>query len=135
FQSIHTVPAGDFIEINFQWAEPWGRATTDIDVSLDNVANRAGLASDTTANNVTGIPSAYMFWRNTTSAPVQVELRIRRFSGTNAPFMKYIARDQIGEACTIDEYATNTSAVDPDAAMAKGAIAVAAVYWDDLGNN
>jgi hypothetical protein len=135
FQSIHTVPPGDFIEINFQWAEPWGRATTDLDVSLDNVANGASLASDTTANNITGIPSAYMFWRNTTTAPVQVEMRVRRFSGTNAPFMKYIARDMTGSAFTIDEYATNSSAVDPDAAMAKGAIAVAAVNWNDPGNN
>jgi hypothetical protein len=133
-QNVVSVPNGNFVQIVLQWDELWGRAATDIDLFLDNVGTGATLVSDRTANNVTGIPSATVTWTNNTGAPVTVAARIQRFSGTAAPLMKYIARGDFGPF-SIREWDTNSDAIDPDAASAQGAIAVAAVAANDPGHD
>ena len=125
-QIVVSVPNGRFIVPVLQWDEPWGGATTDIDMFLLNDATGATLGSDRTDNRITGIPSASVFWRNTTGASVNVVMRVERFAGTRSPFMKYIALGDFG-TFTIAEHGTASHAIDPDAASANGALTVAAV--------
>jgi hypothetical protein len=135
-QTIVNLPNNSSIEPIFQWDEPWGQASTDLDIELRNASTGALLDFDDTANITTGIPSAHVFYRNTTGAPVPVAIRIHRFAGTRNPFMKYIAipGGNLG-AFTIAEWNTDSETIDPDAASAPGAIGVAAVNWADSGLN
>lgn len=137
-QTVVSVPAGQTIEIALQWAEPWGRAATDIDLWLDRADTGANLALSASANVSTGIPSEGVSWRNATSAAIAVAVRLQRFgNSTNTPFMKYIAwgRGSAFPPFRITEYDTASDAVNPDAASASGAMAVAAVAANEPGND
>ena len=90
------------------------------------------LVQDTTNNIATGLPLASVGWTNTTGAAVTVALDVPRAGGTGAPFMKYIARGNFG-AFTVAEFDTASDTINPDAAAAQGALAVAAVNWNDTG--
>ena len=131
-QTVTTVPNGRFLDVALHWDEPVGGATTDIDVSLVDDATGTVLAQDLTDNRITGLPSAFVSWANTTGAAVTVGVRIDRFSGTRAPFLKYIARGNFG-TFSIAEHDTASDAVNPDAASAAGAITVAAVAHNEPG--
>lgn len=137
-QTIATVPNGGFIQVTLQWDEAWGAAATDIDALLRTTTGATLPGSATTGgldfNVTTGLPREVVTWNNTSGGAVQVALRINRFSGTASPFMKYIARGNFG-SFTVAEYATNSDTINPDAAAASGAIAVAAVNAADAGLN
>lgn len=137
-QTLTTVPNGAYIQVAMQWDEPWGGATTDIDVQLLR-ADGTALPSATTGgidDNLVagGSPLEVVTWTNNSGAPVSVGLIIRRFAGSGSPFLKYIARGNFG-AFNIAEYATNSDTINPDAAAAAGSIAVAAVNAADAGTN
>ena len=134
-QTIVTVPPGSFIGVTLQWNEPWGAATTDIDALLTRADGTAlpGVTVGGVDDNLAGarLPSETVSWSNNTGGPVAVGLRIQRFAGSGSPFMKYIARGP--GTFTIAEHATNSDAINPDAASAAGSIAVAAVNAADPG--
>src|SRR6185436_16079848 len=95
---------------------------------LVNTATSAVLDADTTNDLATGIPLAAVSWTNRTGAAVSVGLEIDRSQGTRTPFMKYIALNDF-LPFSISEWATNSGAIAPDAAAARGALAVGAVRW------
>ncbi len=73
-----------------------------------------------------------MAWQNNCDAGnVEVALKIERFSGANSPFMKYIALGSFVNFDPEDQIDSNT--INPDAAAAEGALAVAAVDALDPG--
>jgi subtilisin family serine protease len=132
------VPNGYSFELWLQWDEPWGNATTDLNIELVDAATGNPLTRDVT-NNVGGNPVAGVYWRNNTGNLVDVALEITRANGTGTPRMKYIAyqRDQNGVNVPffINEYDTVSSAISPDAASARGALTVAEVRLDIPGLN
>ena len=108
-----------------QWAEPWGRARTDLAVDVYEITDGdpvfLGTVDARTA--ITGIPRESVRMRPTEEFTIGIA--IRRVSGTATPFVKYIA----GGVKTTIEHATNSSAINPDAASANGAMTVAAAWW------
>ncbi len=109
--------------ISLQWAEPWGAATTDL--ALDFYIDGVLVPGQTDAANVGGIPNE--FEQVNISGTHTLGIGIRRVAGTGTPFMKYIVGGT--PAFTIGEYATNSNAINPDAASAAGSLAVAASNW------
>lgn len=132
-QTVVTVPSGSTVELVLQWDEPWGAATTDLDVQLRRTDNATLLASSSTAN-IGALPLEDAFWYNNTASAVSVDLRIIRQAGVRNPFMKYIARGNFG-TFTVAEHATNSNTINPDAAAASGSTAVAAVNYAQAGLN
>ncbi|MCW3040118.1 MAG: hypothetical protein JWM31_2023 [Solirubrobacterales bacterium] len=138
-QTVTSVPNGTFIQFALQWNEPWGAAATNLDVQLVNAATGTpltGVSGGTTNNLVTnGNPAEAATWTNSTGATVTVGIRIKRTAGTGTPFMKYIVRRGSGGAFAVAEYPTDSDTINPDAASARGAIAVAAVDASAIGHD
>lgn len=132
-QTVVSVPNGSFFQLVLQWAEPWGAATTDLNLALFNLGTNAQIVADNT-NNLGNNPSATVTWTNNTGAAVNVAIDITRAGGAGAPFMKYIARGNFG-TFTVGEFATNSDAINPDAAAAAGSLAIAAVDQADVGHD
>ncbi len=110
--------------VSLQWAEPWGGATTDL--ALDFYVDGVLVPGQADENNITtGIPNE--FEGVTISGTHTLGIGIRRVAGSGTPFMKYIVGGT--PAFTIGEYATNSNAINPDAASAAGSLAVAASNW------
>ncbi len=137
-QSITNVSNGGFIQLALDWDEPWGGAQTDLNVDLVKPTGAAlpgppvlGGADD---NPAIGLPREVATWSNTTGATQAVAVRITRVAGTRSPFMKYIVRKNTS-GFAINAFPTNSPAINPDAASAKGALAIAAVAADDPGLN
>jgi hypothetical protein len=118
-QTVSDVGAGGSRFLELQWDEPWGSATSSF--LVDVYADGAFLGSVT---NAAGIPATF-FSFTAGGSPHALRIQIRRLSGTGPVRLKYIA----GGSATysIAEYATSSSAIDPDAASANGALTVAAV--------
>jgi hypothetical protein len=123
------MPTGDFMRVALQWDEPWGGATSDIDLRITNPGGTI-LAQSTSTNPTTGLPREIATFTNG-GAPVIPCIEIRRFSGTTAPFMKWIEQDNYNEGVPAIDTKSNT--INPDAASASGSLAVAAVAAADPG--
>jgi len=128
-QAVVDLPAHTNVTIVLQWNEPWGAATDNFDI--DVFANNSAAFSCTTND---GFPREICGVNNTGSSSLELEIDIKRQSGTGNPRMKYIVADNFG-TFTIKEHATNQGAIDPDAASAKGSLSVAAVCWSTLLGN
>jgi len=136
-QTITATKPGGSVYLVLQWAEPWGRATTDIDAELINATTGEPLVGPMAAGRndtgTTAIPSEELYWANSGTEPVVVGLRVQRHSSRGTPFMKYIVHGALYDPVTlarmygISEYATNSDTINPDAASARSAVAVAAV--------
>ena len=130
-QTIGTIPAGATVTIVLQWAQPWGTATTNFDFDVYDTGGAMpallGTAQgiDTVA---TGIPMEYGAVTAPGPGSQTLGIRIRRVAGAGSPFMKYIAYTN-GAPLNI-EYATDSGAISPDAASARGALTVAASPWN-----
>ena len=136
-QTLTTVANGGFIQLAFQWDEPWGSAANDMDVQLvkaDGGALPCAAQSGGEDDNpgVTKVSLEIVTWVNDCAGNIEVGLKINRFSGSLSPFMKYIVRGSFG-TFAISEHATNSNTINPDAASAEGALAVAAVDALDSG--
>jgi hypothetical protein len=108
--------------VSLQWAEPWGAATTNL--ALDWYLDGVLVATADDNNIATGIPNEFeqLGFAGTHS----VGIGIRRVAGTGTPKLKWIAG---GATVNNVEYATNSNAINPDAASAAGSLAVAASNW------
>ncbi|MGK2937456.1 MAG: S8 family serine peptidase [Solirubrobacteraceae bacterium] len=142
-QTVAGVPNNGFIQIALQWDEPWGQAARNIDALLvrdDGTALPGAAPLGGTDNNTTGAkrPAEIVTWTNTSGGTVSVGLKIRRTAGSGAPAplttIKYIARGNFG-TFAIGEFATNSDTINPDAASARGSLAVAAVRFNEPGLN
>ena len=130
-----TVPAGAFIRIALQWAEPWGQASTDFDVTIRNAADNSVLASASTDNLASGLPVEVATFVNNTGTAKNVYVQIERFAGSGTPLMKWIEFDNYGGGTTVPQFDTSSDAINPDAASAQGSFAVAAVSAADAGSD
>ncbi len=108
--------------VSLQWAEPWGAATTDL--SLDWYVDGNPVVSGDEDNIATGIPNE--FEQIAFSGTHSVGIGIHRVAGTGTPKLKWIAG---GATVNSVEHATNSNAINPDAASAAGSLAVAASKW------
>ncbi|MDX6375494.1 MAG: hypothetical protein QOD98_4482 [Nocardioidaceae bacterium] len=109
--------------ISLQWAEPWSAATTDL--ALDWYVDDVLVATPDANNIVSGIPNEVE--QITFSGVHNVGIGIRRVSGTGTPKLKYIAGGV--STFTIQQFPTDSNAINPDAASAAGSMAVAASNW------
>ena len=133
-QTVVTVPPGGGLRLVLQWDEAWGRAETDLDAAFSNAGTGAIMAIAQSDNLRSGLPLETLSWSNTTGAPIDVGLQIVRYAGTRNPFMKYIVAGNIGDF-SIAEHATDSDAINPDAASSRSSVAVAAVEWSQPGLN
>ena len=125
-QSVGTIPANGSVYLGLQWAEPWGRATTDLALDVYRFVGGVPVFDFTTDtdNIATGIPME-IAEIDAGSSPLTFGIAIRRVAGTGTPFMKYI--DFTNGLGTVSiEHATNSGAIAPDAGSASGALTVAA---------
>jgi Subtilase family len=128
-QTIGTLNAAhQTATIVLQWAEPWGRASTDlaIDVYRINGSTATQVGQEVNTNNlVTGIPEEVATVNSGTNNSYTYGIAIRRVAGAASPFMKFI--DFTNGAGTVAmDHPTNSSAISPEAASADGALTVAA---------
>ena len=132
-QTIGTMTqAGETATIVLQWAEPWGRASTDlaIDVYRINGGTATQVGSEVNTNNLlTGIPEEVATVSNGGVAPYTYGIAIRRVAGTASPFMKFIDFTNGAPGSVAMEHPTNSGAIGPEAASADGALTVAASRW------
>jgi hypothetical protein len=130
-QTIGTLQARQTATIVLQWAEPWGRASTDlaIDVYRINGSTATQVGPEVNTNNlVTGIPEEVATVNSGGSNSYTYGIAIRRVAGAASPFVKFI--DFTNGAGTVAmEHPTNSSAVSPEAASAHGALTVAAARY------
>ena len=90
-QSVGTIPANGSVYLGLQWAEPWGRATTDLALDVYRFVGGVPVFDFTTDtdNIATGIPME-IAEIDAGSSPLTFGIAIRRVAGTGTPFMKYI---------------------------------------------
>ncbi|MBJ7518853.1 MAG: S8 family serine peptidase [Solirubrobacteraceae bacterium] len=135
-QTLLTIPSGGAITVVLQWDEPWTKAKHDIDIQLVNPTTNAVLLEQTTDNIGTGIPREVL-GAVASGGPASVGIRIRRKAqAPGAPELtrlKYIVRTDFG-SFSIGEYG-GADTINPDAASARGAMAVAAISQADVGLN
>ncbi|MGA7434001.1 MAG: S8 family serine peptidase [Solirubrobacterales bacterium] len=141
-QTLTTIGDGGYVQLAFQWDEAWGPTANDMDIQLVKAdgsqlpcavpnQNPSGGTNDNTLEDG-GVPLEIVTWANDCAAGnIEVGLRITRFSGALNPFMKYIIRGSFGNFNP--EFSTGSNAINPDAASARGALAVAAVNVLDPG--
>ena len=120
-QTIGTF-SGSSPYLSLQWAEPWGTATTNL--SLDWYVDGVLVASPDENNVVTGIPNE--FEQISFAGSHSIGIGIHRVAGAGTPKLKWIAG---GATVNSIEHATNSNAINPDAASAAGSLAVAASQW------
>lgn len=88
-----TLDPSEYLDIDFQWAEPWYGVATDLDIYLiDN--NGHLLASSIDANTISdGWPFEALHYQNLTNAQQAVDLVIARHTGVATPRLKFILID------------------------------------------
>jgi hypothetical protein len=129
-QTIATVPAGQSLSIFVQWAEPVGAVTDDFALDFYDANTLAFIGTIDTNNITTGLP-AEAATLNGGGAGRTFALAIRRVSGTGNPPLKWIGNGSFSGSLPAEFPAA--PAIDPDAASARGALAVAAVRHSDAG--
>ena len=130
-QTIATVPDTQQLSVFVHWANPLGAVTEDFALDVYN-ANTNVLIGTVNTNNVTsGLP---VEGATITGAPggTPIAMTIRRVAGSGTPRLKWIANGAFTGALPV-EFNVNAGAIDPDAASARGALAVAAVRQNDAG--
>jgi hypothetical protein len=124
-QTVGSIPDGEGVTVVVQWAEPWGRATTDLAVDVYTIAGGVPtyLGTANTNNLAMGIPEEY-FSLGPATGTVQFGIAIRRVAGSGSPRVKWMGYGDL-TSWTV-EGGSNSGAIAPDAASARGALAVAA---------
>jgi hypothetical protein len=134
-QTVVAIPDGGTLQLVLQWAQPVGAVTTNLDLDLYQEPNEtAPLVSSSSNNITTGLPIENVQVSNNTGSAKTVAIGIRRVAGTGTPLMKWIAFTNFGTFTTI-EHDTASQAINPDAASARGSLAVAAVDEADPGHD
>jgi hypothetical protein len=124
-QAVADMPAHRAVTLVLQWNEPFAAATDafSINVRLDNsligtVSPAAGIA-EVGFNFSTGATGG------------ELEIEIHRTAGTGTPALKYIVANNFG-TFSIKEHNTFSPAINPDAASARGSLAIAAECWSTV---
>ncbi len=118
------------ISIGLQWAQPWGSATSDLDLQLWNAGFTGLLGTGGSVNNIGGNPIERVSLQNT-GAPFTAHIAVRSIAGSTAGLtFKFIIFDN-GAATTINEF-TNDAAgtLTPHAATPQSIAIGAAPYFN-----
>jgi hypothetical protein len=133
-QALFAVPPGEMVRVALQWDEPVGNVPTDLDLTLVDDVTGMTLAVSDSHNPSTGFPGEIATFTNTDPvSAVTPAVEIRRFSGSRAPLLKYIFLDTVPGVQSPAEFGTSSDAVNPDAAGARGTLAVAAMFHREPG--
>jgi hypothetical protein len=130
-----TVPAGQKVIIDLQWAEPWGGVATDLDAFL---LNGSSVVGESRIRNVTKSQRPYevLSWKNETGATATVGLAIPRFSGSAGPRLKFVQLGSQAVKPTPGQYAISSAGatIGPTIighSAARSAISTGAVFFAD----
>lgn len=121
------------ITVALGWDEPVGGVTTDLDLRITNPAGTTTFAVSNASSNLNGDPKEIATFPNNTGSAQTPCVEIRRFTGSRAPFLKWIEQDNYTQG--VPQFDTQSDTINPDAASARGSLAVAAVAQDDPGLN
>ncbi len=131
-----TVEAGETLDVDLQWAEPWNGVVTDLDAVLLSGAGKklAEAVEDNASPTGSQRPAEILEWTNESGTERTVQLAINRFSGLS-PRLKFILLENGGGVSATD-YPTSSGGdvVGPTVfghAGAASAIAVAAVPFNN----
>jgi subtilisin family serine protease len=131
-QTIATVPSGQQLSIFVQWDDPFGAATNDFALDFYNASTSAFLGTIDTNNVVSGVPSESAVLTGS-GAGTTFAMEIRRAGGGGGtPRLKWMANGAFTGSLPA-EYPGTSNGIAPDAASARGALAVAAVRHNDVG--
>ena len=128
--TVAVVPPGGFVRVALQWNQAWGEAATDFDVFLF-VSDPSGLSTVAVcdADNIaTGLPLEQCDYINGTGDTQLIVVGILRFNGPASAFLKYIAHLGNGSSWS-PQWDTQSDAINPGAASARGSLAIAATNW------
>jgi subtilisin family serine protease len=129
-----TVEAGATLIVDLQWAEPWEGVGSDLDAYLLD-SKGVPISSSADDNIASQRPFELLGWENETSAPVNVQLVINRYSGDD-PLLKFGLLEN-GSGVSATEYETSNlgDTVGPTIfghSGSAGAVSVGAVpYFSD----
>ncbi len=117
--------------IGLQWAQPWGNASTDLDLELWNSSFTATLATSTTAN-VGGNPFEFIDYTNPGNTAITASIAVPAITGNTSNLtLKFILFDNGANRVTIDQF-TNGAAgtLTPHAATPQSIAIGAAPFFD-----
>ena len=127
-QTVATLSsASQQLSVFLQWANPIGAVTDDFALDVYDAAGTTLLQTFNNNNVATGIPAEGF----SATGPLTFTIAIRRVAGTGNPPLKWIANGSFSGSVPAEFPAA--PAIDPDAASARGALAVAAVRHSDAG--
>jgi hypothetical protein len=124
-----TVPNGVRVVITLQWDDPFYTVSgvdTDLDIFIVDNSNVVK-AQASVANISTQAPTETVQYTNNSGATQTLNVAIQKFSGPNPGRIKYVSYGST--STTIDQFATNSSAIDQHAAAANGQGVGAAAYF------
>ncbi|MCA9251719.1 MAG: S8 family serine peptidase [Phycisphaerales bacterium] len=126
-----TLAPGMALTMGLQWSQPWGAATTDLQIELWDSTVTTLLANSSEAN-VGGNPFDRLDFTNITLNPINVNVAVRRNSGSIAGLtFKYIFYDNGASRVTINEYAGNATGTLTPHAGTQQSISIGAVpFWN-----
>ncbi len=128
-----TVPTSGRITVALGWDDPVGAVTTDLDIRITNTVGTTLGTPGITNNIITGSPVEITTFSNA-GAAVTPCVEISRFGSSASPQMKWIESDNYSPT-PVPQFDTASDTINPDAASAQGALAVAAVSASDAGLN
>lgn len=130
-QTVATVPDSQQLSLFVQWDDPVGAVTNDFALDFYNATTSAFIGTINSNNVTSGIPTESGILTGA-GGGTTFALEIRRMAGTGTPHLRWIANGTFSGSLPA-ELATNSSAIDPDAASARGSITVGAVRHSDAG--
>jgi hypothetical protein len=140
-QTFATVPGGSTVTLVLQWDDPYNAAASDFALDFYNASAPGEPFLFTVDNNhslVTHVPTETAGIVNKGSNAAPISVAIRRVAGTGGsnptPRLKWVYNGHSTTPVPV-EHSTNSPAINPDAASARGALAVAAVQHDRPGLN
>lgn len=116
-------------DIVFQWDDPFGAVTSDMDVWLVNADGTAVLDAGLEFSIANGEPREFLHYNNLSGAPITAQLVIQRFSGTDAARFKWIGFNAPTVVEHLDVAGAFNNPHNPGHNGTEQAISVAATSW------
>jgi hypothetical protein len=115
--------------IVFQYDDPLGAVTSDMDIWLINQDGTAVLDAGRETSILLGVPREFLTYDNTTGAPITAQLLIQKFDGTDPARFKWIGINNptIQEHLSVADSLSNPH--NPGHGGTEDAISVAASAW------
>ncbi|MCP4358275.1 MAG: DUF11 domain-containing protein, partial [Chloroflexi bacterium] len=131
-ESNLTLADNGYINLVFQWNDPWYGVSTKMDVYLVDIANTV-VASSTNLNNTW--PAENFYYQNTSGSSKSFDIVIHRATGSGTPRLKYLFLRSSGIITVEYNVSNGGDIVGPTVwshAGAKEALSIAAApYYDD----